>query len=311
MIRVVIVVQALVLFLVTTSASAADESTPDQLIQQGLDRRRDGKPAEALGLFQRAHAIAPSPRTFGQMGLVETSLEHWVDAVMHLSVALANPDDPWIRKNRAFLEQALATSKEHIGDLIVSGPAGVEVFVAGRSVGTLPAVPPLHLAEGTVSVSATAPGFQPFDETVVIRAGTRTPLAVALSPIPLRPVEPAVPLTAEAAPSSAIATDAPAQPAPRGRGHTWLGTSLVGIGIGVVAWGAAWIVVDGNDDCGALKGPSCGTAYNTKTPGWILAGVGTAALAAGGIVLFTGRRRDTSAVAMSIGPSSFILQAQF
>jgi hypothetical protein len=311
MTRFAIVVQAFVLLSVTTSAFAADDSTPDQLIQQGLDRRRDGKPAEALELFQRAHAIAPSPRTFGQMGLVETSLEHWVDADMHLSVALTNPDDPWIRKNRAFLEQALATSKEHIGDLVISGPSGVEVFVAGRSVGTLPAVPPIHLAEGTVSVSATAAGFQPFDQTVVIRARTRTPLAVALSPIPLRPVEPTGPLSADTAPSSALGTIAPPQSAPRGRWHTWLGTSLVGIGIGVVAWGAVWIAVDGNDDCGAVKGPLCGTAYNTKASGWILAGVGAATLAAGGIVLFSGRRSDTSAVAMSIGPSSFILRAHF
>jgi hypothetical protein len=311
MIRFLVVVQALVLFLVTTSASAADEATPDQLIQQGLDRRRDGRPTEALELFQRAHAAAPSPRTFGQMGLVETSLEHWVDADMHLSVALTNPDDPWIHKNRAFLEQALATSKQHIGDLVISGPSGVEVFVAGRSVGTLPAVPPLHLAEGAVSVSATAAGFQPFDQTIAIRAGTRTPLTVTLSPIPLRPVATTTPIAAAATTTPEIGTTASPGSPPRGRWHTWVGTSLAAIGVGLVAWGAVWIAVDGNDDCGAVRGASCRTAYNTKTPGWILAGVGTAALAASGIVLFTGRRSDSSAVAMGIGPSSFILQAHF
>ena len=36
-------------------------------------------------MFQRAHALAPSPRTLGQMGLVEASLEHWLDAETHLT----------------------------------------------------------------------------------------------------------------------------------------------------------------------------------------------------------------------------------
>jgi hypothetical protein len=311
MIRFAIVTHSFIVLFAATSVAAADEANPDGLIQQGLDRRRDGKPAEALELFQRAHAIAPSPRTFGQMGLVETSLERWVDADMHLSVALTNPDDPWIRKNRAFLEQALATSKQHIGDLVIKGPPGAEVFVDGKSVGTLPAVPPLHLAEGTVSVSATAAGFQPFDQTVAIRASERTPLTVTLSPIPLQPVLAMTPIAAASPASPGTGTAGPDTLAPRSRRRTWVGSSLAGIGVGLVAWGVIWIAVDGSDDCGAVQGGLCGTAYNTKTLGWILAGVGTAALAAGGIVLFTGRRIDSAGVALSIAPSSFILQAHF
>jgi hypothetical protein len=307
MIRFAAIVKFLVLFSAAASASAADGASPDQLIQQGLDRRRDGKPTEALELFQRAHAIAPSPRTFGQMGLVETSLERWVDADMHLSVSLTNPDDPWIRKNRAFLEQALATSKQHIGELIVSGPPGAEVFVGGTSVGTLPAVPALHFAEGTVSVSATASGFRPFDQVVVIRPGKRTPLAITLSPVPLRPSASIAPT---AATSPAEAAPAPARPPARSGWHTGVGASLAGVGAGVLAWGIVWIAIDGNDDCGAARGAACGTAYNTKTPGWILAGTGAVAIATGGIVFFTGRHPGSS-VAVGLAPTSFILQARF
>ncbi len=120
----------LVTFCAVTAVAAAPST--DALIEQGLDLRRDGKPEQALELFRRAHAIAPSPRTFGQMGLVEASLKRWVDGETHLSVSLSNPDDTWVIKNRAFLDEALAQCRQHVGDLVVSGPAGVEVFVGGR-----------------------------------------------------------------------------------------------------------------------------------------------------------------------------------
>ena len=80
-------------------------------------------------MFRRAHALAPSARTFGQMGLVETSLKRWVDAETHLAMSLSNPDDGWVDKNRTFLDEALAICRQHVGELVVSGPAGAEVFV--------------------------------------------------------------------------------------------------------------------------------------------------------------------------------------
>jgi hypothetical protein len=230
---------------------------------------------------------------------------------MHLSVALTSPDDAWVVKNRAFLEQALATCQQHIGDLVVTGPAGVEVFVAGRSVGTLPAVPAVHLVEGAVSVGATAPGFKPFDQTVAIRPGERTPLLIALSPIaaaPLPVVAP-TPTAPTAAPIFSTSEQAPALS--RSRWHTWTGASLAIAGAGLVTWGVVWIAIDSHDACGSADGPSCANAYNTKTPGWVLAGVGTAAIAGGAVVFFTGRADTGSNVAVGVGPSSVMLRGRF
>jgi hypothetical protein len=309
MIRFAISLQAVVFLSAGTPAFAANDTSPDALIQQGLDLRRDGKPDQALEMFQRAHEMAPSPRTFGQMGLVETSLKRWVDADMHLSVSLTTPDDAWVAKNRAFLEQALETSKQHVGDLVVTGPAGAEVFVGGKSVGTLPAVPPVHLAEGSISVSATAPGFKPFDQTLVIRPGVRTPLAIALVPITVEPA--AAVATAAPAPSLSLMSPEAAKPT-HGRWHTWAGASLAVAGAGVLTWGIVWIAIDNHDACGSLHGSACVTAYDTKTAGWILAGAGTATLVGGALVFFTGHEQaPASAVTVGLGPSSFILSGFF
>ncbi len=228
------------LLLVTFCAAAAVAAAPstDALIEQGLDLRRDGKPEQALELFRRAHAIAPSPRTFGQIGLVEVSLKRWVDGETHLSVSLSNPDDTWVIKNRAFLDEALAQCRQHVGDLVVSGPAGVEVLVGGRLIGTLPAVPTLRLAEGTVAVSASSPGFKPFERTVTVRPGVRTPLAIVLTPV--APAA-ALPLAAPSVATMVSASPPPVTRAPqqtKGRGwHTWAGVSLAAVGAAAIGWG--------------------------------------------------------------------------
>src|SRR5262249_46220504 len=117
---------AFVVLSATGTAYAADR-TADSMITKGLELRREGKPDQALEMFQRAHALAPSPRTLGQMGIVEGTLEHWTDAEDHLTAALAAPDDPWVKKNQTVLQTALDSVKAHIGQLVFSGTAGAAV----------------------------------------------------------------------------------------------------------------------------------------------------------------------------------------
>lgn len=290
-------------------ASAAAESST-KLIEQGLDLRRDGMPEQALELFRRAHAVAPSPRTFGQMGLVEASLKRWVDGETHLSVSLSNPDDSWVMKNRAFLDEALAQCRQHVGDLTVSGPAGAEVLVGGRPAGTLPAVPTLRLAEGTVSVSASLNGFTSFEKTVTVRPGVRTPLAIVLTPVvpvaaPLAP--PAAAMVSESSPPTTLAAQ---QTSSRGW-HTWTGVSLAAVGAVAIGWGVTWIVVDGGAACRAMPGASCQNVYNTRRPGWILTGIGAAAFVGGAAIFFTGHPTAGSNVSVGLTPGSVLLQGRF
>jgi hypothetical protein len=243
------------------------------------------------------------------MGLVETSLRRWVDGENHLAVSLANPDDRWVAKNRAFLDEALGLCRRHVGDLVVSGPAGAEIFVGGQSVGTLPAVPALRLVEGTVTVSARAPGAKPFDQTVAIRPGARSALAISLDPIVATPVvvTPAAVAT-PAAPAPLIATVLPAHgESSPSNWHTWAGVSLAVAGAAALGWGIYWIAVD-NDPTGA---PSDHRVYDTRTPGLFLAGAGLAAVAGGAVIFFTGHRATDSTVAVELTPSSILFRGRF
>jgi hypothetical protein len=176
----------------------ATEPNADALIVQGLELRRQGQAAEALVLFQKAHALEPTPRTSGQLGLVEASLQRWLDADTHLSTALESPAEPWVSSNRKLLDKALLVTQQHIGELLVEGPPGAHVFVSGRGGSkVLPLTSPIRVAEGEARVSAIAPGFKQSIQVVRIQAGKRTSLTLKLIPNP----PPAAPSPASRAPA--------------------------------------------------------------------------------------------------------------
>jgi hypothetical protein len=302
-----IALAAATLMTCTAGLAHAVEPNAEELIARGLELRRESKPEQALEMFQRAHALAPSPRTMGQIGLVEASLEHWLDAETHLTASLATPDDAWVRKNRAFLDQALGVSQGHIGELVITGPVGTAVAVDGKSVGTLPEVGALRHLEGNAAVTACGPGFKNFSKTVTVAAGAKVSLAIVLDPAEPRP---AVALAAPAplpVSQPSLAVDQRHRPSWK----TWTGTGLVAAGAGLLTWGIVWIAVDGNDRC-SIGGPSCTTVYDTKTPGWILAAGGAAAAAGGAVLLLTGRRGgDDPNVVLAATPTSLSLRGQF
>jgi hypothetical protein len=285
----------------------AAEPTADELITRGLELRRQSKPEQALELFQRAHALAPSPRTVGQMGLVETSLEHWLDAEAHLTAALATPDDAWVRKNRTYLDQALAVCRAHVGELAITGPSGTDVAVDGKPVGKLPVAAPVKLEAGNVLVTATSAGFKGFSKTVTIAGGAQVALAIVLDPAEPRPAvatAPPVPLPPPPLPPP------PPPERPRRAWTTPAGAGLIAAGGGLLAWGITWIAVDGSDTC-PMTGPACTSVYDTKTAGWILTAGGAAAAAAGTALLVWGRRGGGAEVAVGATPSSILLRGRF
>jgi hypothetical protein len=289
----------------TSAAASAAEPNADDLIARGLELRRQSRPAEALEQFRRAHALEPSARTVGQLGLVEASLEHWLDAETHLNAAVAAPNAAWVRKNRGFLEQALDVTRAHIGELVITGPYGTDVAVDRKPVGTLPAVKPLRLAEGNAVVTATSTGFKEFSKTVTIAGGSKTSLAIVLDGAAQRPaaaIAAPAPLPAPA-PAALSVTDQPAR--------SWkqpVGAGLIAAGVGLGAWGIVWLMVD--DHCANAR-PSCNTVYDTKRGGWFLTAGGAAAAGAGTLLMVLGRRADDANVALDVTPTSLSLRGRF
>jgi len=296
---------ALAWALLTASAARAGTAAahelavdPNALISRALELRREGHPADALDLFRKAHEQAPSPRTLGHLGLVETSLQLWSDADAHLAAALATPADGWVRQNQAFLASARARAAAHVGQLVVTGPPGARLSISGKPAGRLPLGAPLRLAEGKVRVTATAEGHKPFSVELNIQGGTRAAITVVLDPVDLDAPPP------------------PPPPGPRDESswhadrRKWIGAALAGAGAGSLALGLVWLKVDGR--CQTVASPlgRCVSTYDTAGLGWLATVGGAAMLMAGGLVLYVSSRPG-AAVGLAAGPRSIRLEARF
>ena len=230
--RIVIHIVGATALLTVRPAWAGDSAEAEALIRQGVELRAQKKDERALPLFEKAYQISRSPRTAGQLGLVEMALGYFVDAEKYLGEAIASPDHPWVAKNLATLKAQLASAKGQIGELFIVGePTGAEVLVNGKSVGKLPLPGPVRLDKGRVDVQVRAAGYLPSSDTVTMVGGKREDRSyrlkrepVAVAPPPPPPPQPAAPPAAAptpkpaetkpAAPVVAVAAPPPAAPPP-------------------------------------------------------------------------------------------------
>jgi hypothetical protein len=218
---------ALLFFIVTLARSAVSPAAPkadeeaESHIKSGVNLRRAGNDEAALPEFKRAYELSHSPRSAAQLGLCEQALGLWAEAHDHNSEALLATNDAWVKKNRAVLEDQVATAKSHLGRIEVNGePAGATLSVNGRQIGTLPLVGPLRLTVGHIELELRAPGYEPATHTVELKPGAYERVGMRLTKAPVAAAPALPPSAAEPAgdPGSgeaALTTSAePASPEP-------------------------------------------------------------------------------------------------
>jgi PEGA domain len=230
---------ALVVTLSGARALASDDaSEAERLIRQGLELRHDKKEELALPYFQKAYELVRTPRTEGQLGLVEMALGYWVNAEQHLAEALKATEHSWVAKNHKALQDALTRIQTNIGELVVVGaPEGATILINGRASGA----GPVRVGKGKVELEVRANGFHPSTSTIEVQGGQRQRVTVALekeeapppaeTPAPLRLAIPAAPRDNN---SNGVGEPVVTRGGRVRRGLAW-GT---GIGAGVVLAGA-------------------------------------------------------------------------
>jgi hypothetical protein len=164
---------AVVVFAILGSGrvSAATDRV-DELIRRAIEMRRTGDDQGAQPLFREAYEISHAPRAAAQLGFCEQALGRWVDAETHLGESLRKANDPWVKKNRGVIEEALVLIKSHIGRLEISGePAGAEVVVNGNAVGQLPLAMPVRVTGGEIEIELRAPGYTTVTKKIRVDGG--------------------------------------------------------------------------------------------------------------------------------------------
>jgi Tetratricopeptide repeat len=163
-------------------AAAVEPDTADKWYARGVWYRKRDQPQKALEAFSHAHALAPSAKTRGQMGFAEHDLGRFVSADQHLAEALAAESDPWVVKNRRYLDEALSLTRRHLAQITVVGPSGASVTVQRAAAGTLPLSRPLTLVEGEVLLSVGLAGYLPWEQRLVVRGGKALTVTADLVP---------------------------------------------------------------------------------------------------------------------------------
>jgi hypothetical protein len=226
----------------------AGAPTADDLIKEGVEHRRQGDDASALASFERAYALMPTAHALAQEALAEQALGRWAEADDHLRNALADRSDPWIAKNRASLEDSLATIDKHVGRLeILGGLAGAEVRVNGRLAGTLPLGGPISVEVGSATLGIHLAGYVAVERTVAIVPQMLTRETIALVAEAMAPPP---------APPALQTTGAPA--AAQSGWKRWRVMTAFGVGVLGLATGVIAEIVRSNDFSDFENGAACG-----------------------------------------------------
>lgn len=95
-------------------AAVFAQSSEDPLVAECYSLRRAGRLTESIARCEQAVALTHSGRSLAQLALTEVALERWSDAATHLEAALADASNPWVRQNRASLDESLRTVRTHV-----------------------------------------------------------------------------------------------------------------------------------------------------------------------------------------------------
>lgn len=240
------------------AAVAEPAADVESLIRQGVALRRKGEDAKALGYFDRAYELAPTPRSAAQLGLAELAVKNYARGEELLTEALGS-NDPWVEEHASTMEQSRTAARAHLLRVVIVGAPEGATFAAagGGAVHPLPTDGVLWIAPQPPStLRLEAPGHSATVLHVDGAAGGTRRVVVQM-PAVVEPPKAEAP-TAEAPKAEAVKSvplsSVPAPPAPEG-GETpsaspepvapHPGRALRIAGIAVAATGVAAAVVGG------------------------------------------------------------------
>jgi PEGA domain len=163
--------------------NAVKRGTPsaNEAVRRGVDLLAKKDYAGALAAFREAREIEPTAMAAAQIAFVHIGMERWLDANGELEDVLSESNDSWVAAHQAQLKESLATAKQHIGLLRVTGsPQGAQVTFRGEVIGLLPVRTPVQVIVGRAVVRVEMSRFEPVQRQVEIAAGETADVTVSL-----------------------------------------------------------------------------------------------------------------------------------
>jgi hypothetical protein len=234
-----------------------------ELLAQARELWREGTRAYRKGNLERARLLYLSAfraqrhyQIAGSLGHVEIALGRYRDGAEHVSYYLRETRDlpSASPRDRAMMEQDLATAQARVGVLAITvEPRGASVLVDGSLVGRSPLPEPVFVDPGRHVVEARVEGHRPIVEARELAPGSRSEIAIRLSPV--APPPPPKRAVAVAPPPLRPVPTRPARPIERVEGTmkdpvviTGAAVTVVGIGVGAALTGW-WASLESGSEC--------------------------------------------------------------
>ena len=248
--RALFVVIAVLIASASSAAPAQAGDRAEQLIKKGLELRKRGDDLGALPLFDEAFRISPTPRAAAQRGFCAQALGRWTQVEADLTKALESPDDAWVQKNRAAIDESLRVAKTKVAVIeVVGDPPGGEVLVNGNVIGQLPLSGPVRIEAGEIEVELRAPGHRRANKSLRVDGGQYQRVVVRAEAEAGAPIAATTPASASNPPNVSVyltqpaggtVTSGPGEPVSGWRrAPKWISWGLGGASLGVGVYGLA------------------------------------------------------------------------
>ncbi len=154
----------------------------------------DGQMAQAVIELQRCYELMPHHTVLYDLGQAYVTMGKPVEATDAFERYLSEGGSDIPAERRAEVEKEIARQRVRIATLEIRGaPAGAVLRVDGNVVGVAPLYTPIRIGMGSHSVTATADGYHPAEQTVVLVGEDRKVVDLNLAKLPPPRVEPATP----------------------------------------------------------------------------------------------------------------------
>jgi hypothetical protein len=246
-------------------------------IAKALQEFELGHWTEAKVFFLRAHAIRPSARTLRGVGLACYESRNYVEAIDHLTEAMASTVQPLTPAMHKAAADLIAEARQFVMLAHIElEPATAELRIDGKLV-KVAADGSALLDPGEHELSASAPGYERLRRRVNTEGGSETQLHLVLQPLAAATQPLASDFDAPAALESDAGSVAPWLVIGGSAALAVAGGVLLGLGLSDKA--AVEDVQDGDE--WADHQPAYSRSVAFQTAGGIMLGVGVAGVAAG------------------------------
>jgi len=167
-------------------ARAEDENAKAQAkskLEQGARLLESGDYAQALDRFQEAYRLVPSPKIFFNLGLAETGLARYPDALRSFERFVGEAHNA-TAANLAEAREQIAMLQKRVATIDVQcAESGLEIVIDGRSQGRTPLGAGIYLDPGAHQLVAQgAAGTPPRVQAFTAAAGARQSVIVLAAP---------------------------------------------------------------------------------------------------------------------------------